>query len=172
MTQEGSAAAPAQTSAARHLSELRERLDYVARKAGEAANHVLNAVEQAKAEQARISAALGELRGAASGPALQAAVDRAAAVIESSNSRANDHLTDILLAQGYHDLINQVLTKAGQLIHQLEAQWPGQAQDTAAEPVGRGQASSDLAGPVMDGSGDDVLTDQDEVDALLAKTGF
>ena len=74
MTQEGSAAAPAQTSAARHLSELRERLDNVARKAGEAANHVLNAVEQAKAEQARISAALGELRGAASGPALQAAI--------------------------------------------------------------------------------------------------
>jgi chemotaxis regulatin CheY-phosphate phosphatase CheZ len=30
-----------------------------------------------------------------------------------------------------------------------------------------------LAGPVIDATGrDDVLTDQDEVDALLAKTGF
>ena len=172
MTQEGSNAAPDELPVARQLSELRERLDYVARKSGEAANHVLNAVEQAKAEQERIGAALRELRGTAAGSALQTAVDRAAAMIESSSSRANDQLTDILLAQGYHDLISQVLAKAGHLVRQLEAQLTGHPQDTSSEPVGGGQASGDLAGPVMDGSRDDVLTDQDEVDALLAKTGF
>ena len=118
MTQEGSNAAPEELPVARQLSELRERLDYVARKSGEAANHVLNAVEQAKAEQERIGAALRELRGTAAGSALQTAVDRAAAMIESSNSRANDQLTDILLAQGYHDLISQVLAKAGHLVRQ------------------------------------------------------
>jgi chemotaxis protein CheZ len=172
MTQQGLSAAPAEPQAARHLSELRERLDYVARKSSEAANHVLNAVEQAKAEQERIGAALRELRGAAAGSALQTAVDRAAATIESSSSRANDQLTDILLAQGYHDLIGQVLAKAGQLAHQLEAHLVDRSQDTSTEPGAGGRTSADLAGPVMDGGRDDVLTNQAEVDALLAKTGF
>ena len=172
MTQEGLAAAPPQPPAARHLSELRERLDYVARKSDEAANHVLNAVEQAKAEQEHIGAALRELRGAAAGSALQTAVDRTATLIESSSSRANDQLTDILLAQGYHDLIGQVLAKAGQLVHQLEARLAERPQEAATESVARGQPATDLAGPVMDGGGSDVLTDQDQVDALLAKTGF
>ena len=172
MTQQGLSAAPAESQVARQLSELRERLDYVARKSGEAANHVLNAVELAKAEQQRIGSALGELRGAAAGSAPQAAVERAAAVIESSSSRANDQLTDILLAQGYHDLISQVLAKAGLLVRQLETQWTRHPDHTPEAPVGGGQASGALAGPVMDDSRDDVLTDQNEVDALLAKTGF
>ena len=52
-------------------------------------------------------------------------------MIESSSSRANDQLTDILLAQGYHDLIGQVLAKAGQLVHQLEARLAERPQDAA-----------------------------------------
>ena len=100
MTQQGLSAAPAEPQAARHLSELRERLDYVARKSSEAANHVLNAIEQAKAEQERIGAALRELRGAAAGSALQTAVDRAAAMIEPFRSPANDQPTTIPLDHG------------------------------------------------------------------------
>jgi chemotaxis protein CheZ len=159
----------------RDLPDARTRLGYVVRKSGEAADRVLNAVEQAKAEQQHIAAAVGELRAAVAGTPLEAAVERVALLIKDSSDRTNDQLTDIMLAQDFHDLIGQVVAKVATLVTGLEENLAGLLDQAPPSPApGPGsQPSSSLAGPVIDSNGGaDVLIDQAEVDALLAKTGF
>ena len=157
----------------RDLPDARTRLGYVVRKSGEAADRVLNAVEQAKAEQQHIAAAVGELRAAVAGTPLEAAVERVALLIKDSSDRTNDQLTDIMLAQDFHDLIGQVVAKVATLVTGLEENLAGLLDQAPPSPGPGPQPSSTLAGPVIDPDGGaDVLIDQAEVDALLAKTGF
>jgi chemotaxis protein CheZ len=171
MTGEGLSAASPAPQAATDAGEARNRLDYVVRKSGEAVDRVLNSVDQAREEQEQIYAAVHELRSATAGHPLAPAVERLAALIEASSGRTREHLTDILLAQSFHDLIGQVAAKVGQLVSKIEDNQGGAAAEN--RPGTGSRPTSELAGPVIDASGrDDVLTDQDEVDALLAKTGF
>jgi chemotaxis protein CheZ len=175
MTREGLPAASPAPQAATDAGEARNRLDYVVRKSGEAVDRVLNSVDQAREEQEQICAAVRELRSATAGHPLAPVVERLAASIEASSGRTRERLTDILLAQSFHDLIGQVATKVGQLVSRMEDNLGGAPAGATGE--NRTDVStrppSELAGPVIDATGrDDVLTDQDEVDALLAKTGF
>jgi chemotaxis protein CheZ len=97
--------------------------------------------------------------------------------------RVDGHLTDIMMAQDFHDLTGQVVAKVVTLANDLENQLvkllvqaapPEQAQkvETAltahhhtAEPV--------LEGPVVNAEGrSDVVANQSEVDDLLASLGF
>ena len=171
MTGEGLSAASPAPQAATDAGEVRNRLDYVVRKSGEAVDRVLNSVDQAREEQEQICAAVRELRSATAGHPLAPVVERLAASIEASSGRTRERLTDILLAQSFHDLIGQVATKVGQLVSRMEDNQGGAAAEN--RPGTGARPPSELAGPVIDATGrDDVLTDQDEVDALLAKTGF
>jgi chemotaxis protein CheZ len=171
MTREGLPAASPAPQAATDAGEARNRLDYVVRKSGEAVDRVLNNVDQAREEQEQICAAVRELRTATAGQPLEPVVERLAALIEASSGRTRERLTDILLAQSFHDLIGQVAAKVGQLVSRMEENQGWAAAENRTDAGTR--PTSELAGPVTDATGrDDVLTDQDEVDALLAKTGF
>ncbi|MEI6028278.1 MAG: protein phosphatase CheZ [Betaproteobacteria bacterium] len=155
------------------LPDTRTRLGYVVRKSGEAADRVLNAVEQAKAEQQHIAAAVAELRAAAAGTPLEAAAERVALSIKESSDRTNDQLTDIMLAQDFHDLIGQVVAKVAKLVTGLEENLAGLLDQAPPSPASDLRTSSALAGPFIEpNGGTDVLIDQAEVDALLAKTAF
>jgi hypothetical protein len=100
--------------AADGLPDARSRLNYIANKTAAAADKVLNSVDQAKAEHAAISrqtrdagAALWPTRcggGQRRGVELRADVERAP-------QRIDQHLTDIMLAQDFHDLTGQVVAK-------------------------------------------------------------
>jgi chemotaxis protein CheZ len=174
MTGEGLPAAPQPRQASADVAEIRDRLDYVVRTSGEAVDRVLNSVDQARAEQEQIASALRELRAAAAGLSLEPVVDRLSGLIEASSGRTRDQLTDILLAQSFHDLISQVVAKTGPVVTRLEEHLglpPGAAAQNSPDADTR--TSSELSGPVIGALRQgEVLTDQDEVDALLAKSGF
>lgn len=150
------------------LPEARDRLSYIASKTGEAADKVLTAVELAKQDRARITAAarqVAQANAASSGaaqPAIQAYVDE----VDAAAARIDAHLTDIMVAQDFHDLTGQMVAKIVDLAIELEdglLQLLLRAAPTEAG-VSRPAADASRHG--------DVAGSQREVDELLATLGF
>jgi chemotaxis protein CheZ len=110
-------AMPRLQQSAQRLPAARGRLGDVADKAGEAADKVLSAVERAKHERARIAAAAARLRQA---PADRGSVVALAAEVEASAASIDAQLTDIMVAQAFHDLSGQLLCKVAAVMTELE----------------------------------------------------
>ncbi len=101
------------------LPDPRSRLNYIAAKTGAAAERVLNLVDQAKFEQSYIAAEARCMRAEALADAASsdAAASLSAVVgdIEAATARVDQHLTDIMIAQDFHDLTGQVVAKVVKL---------------------------------------------------------
>lgn len=163
--------------AANGLPDARGRLDYIARKTGEAADKVLNSVDQAKHEHDRIADAARRMAAAivadpvaalASGAVLNFVHD-----VEATTKRADRHLTDIMVAQDFHDLTGQVVAKVVALASDLEDNLVKLLVQVAPAGLAREVERAALQGPVVDPGGTpEVVTNQGEVDELLASLGF
>jgi len=155
------------------LTDARSRLSYIARKTGEAADKVLTAVELAKQDQDKITQATQKISVALAGQLSPEAVHALVAVVDDANQRVGAHLTDIMMAQDFHDLTGQVVSKVVALAIDLEdslvkllVQAAPQEPMLELQPVG-------LCGPVVDpAQRTDVVSSQGEVDDLLASLGF
>lgn len=163
--------------AAGGLPDAKSRLGYIARKTGEAADKVLDSVDQAKAEHGaiaeqtrRIARAIvaDPVKAVASGAVMNFVGD-----VEGATARIDRHLTDIMLAQDFHDLTGQVVAKVVALAGDLEDSLVKLlVQAAPGEALARGDATP-LEGPVVEAAGRaDVVADQGEVDDLLASLGF
>ena len=165
--------------AADNLPDARSRLNYVAKKTGDAAEKVLNSVDQAKAEHEKIaretraiaqSIVADPVKAVASGSVINFVGD-----VEAATARIDQHLTDIMMAQDFHDLTGQVVAKVVKLAGDLEDSLvklliqvapPEQVHQHRVDP-------ETLHGPVVDATGrTDVVANQGEVDDLLASLGF
>jgi chemotaxis protein CheZ len=160
--------------AAQGLPDARSRLHYVAQKTGAAADRVLDAVEHAKREQAHIVDALRRLAPAMADDPARAALLEVLHGAESASTRLDAHLTDIMLAQDFHDLTGQVVGKVVGLAGDLEASLVALLVQAAPAALVPDDHPSRLEGPVIDPKrrGADVVADQGEVDDLLASLGF
>ena len=159
------------------LPDARSRLSYIATKTAAAAEKVLNSVDHAKAEHAHIASETRKLAAAlvadpvkavASGAVLNFVND-----VESRTQVIDGCLTDIMMAQDFHDLTGQVVTKVVALANDLEDSLvkllvqvvPPEQRDKVDPSV--------LHGPVVNPEGrTDVVSNQGEVDDLLASLGF
>ena len=168
---------PKLQNAADGLPDARSRLNYIATKTADAANKVLNSVDHAKVEHAHIAQATRELaqalvadpvRAVASGRVLNFAKD-----VEESTSRIDAHLTDIMMAQDFHDLTGQVVAKVVTLANDLEDSLVKLLVQVVPPDQRDKVDPSVLHGPVVNPEGrTDVVADQGEVDDLLASLGF
>ena len=169
---------PRLQQAADGLPDARSRLSYIAKKTGDAADKVLNLVDMAKAEQVSIASETRRIaqamladpvRAVASGAVMNFVGD-----VEAATARIDAHLTDIMMAQDFHDLTGQVVAKVVALATDLEDSLVKLlVQAAPAEVAPRIVESSDLNGPVVNPEGrTDVVADQGEVDDLLASMGF
>ena len=159
------------------LPDARSRLSYIAGKTADAANKVLNSVDQAKADHARISAATREIaqrivadpvKAVASGAVMNFVED-----VERCTGSIDNHLTDIMLAQDFHDLTGQVVTKVIRLATDLEDSLVKLLVSVVPEEQRERVDPGLLNGPVVNPEGrTDVVTNQGEVDDLLASLGF
>ncbi len=159
------------------IPDARSRLTYIANKTSDAANRVLNSVDQAKQEHQRISADTRELarslvadpvKAVATGAVLNFAHD-----VEAATARIDQHLTDIMLAQDFHDLTGQVVAKVVALTNDLEDALVKLLVQVVPPDQREKVDSSILNGPVVSPEGrTDVVKDQSEVDDLLASLGF
>ena len=154
------------------LPDAQSRLNYIARLTGEAADKVLNSVDEAKAKQAQIvqvSKLLADLFPAK--PALAEQLMK----INQLGEQSDQHLTDIMMAQDFHDLTGQVINRVVKLAASIEEQLLQLLVDVAPEPVANRMPSDplDLSGPVVNPEGrSDVAASQQDVDDLLASLGF
>ena len=159
------------------LPDARSRLSYIATKTADAANKVLNTVDAAKNEHRQISEAtraMAELivadpvKAVASGAVMNFVHE-----VETSTKRIDDHLTDIMMAQDFHDLTGQVVAKVVTLANDLEDSLVKLLIQVVPEGVREQVDPSVLNGPVVNPDGrTDVVSDQGEVDDLLASLGF
>lgn len=165
------------------LPDAKSRLSYIARLTGEAAEKVLNAVDQAKAqhdliasETRRIGALIVQdpVAAVAKGHVMNFIHD-----VDEASKKVDGHLTDIMMAQDFHDLTGQVIAKVVNLAANIEDQLVQLLIQTAPPetlvkpPVTHEPYVPALAGPVVDTQANpDVVTDQSQVDDLLASLGF
>ena len=169
---------PRLQQAADGLPDARSRLSYIAKKTGDAADKVLNLVDRAKAEQVSIASETRRIAQAILADPVRAvasgAVMNFVGEVEAATARIDAHLTDIMMAQDFHDLTGQVVAKVVALATDLEDSLVKLlVQAAPAEVAPRIVESSDLNGPVVNPEGrTDVVADQGEVDDLLASMGF
>ncbi|MCV0441388.1 MAG: protein phosphatase CheZ [Hydrogenophaga sp.] len=161
------------------LPDAQSRLSYIARLTGEAAEKVLNHVDEGKAEQALIAERGRQLldtirRVPALAKAMPELVEWTQDVIHTAE-KTDSRLTDIMMAQDFHDLTGQVIGRVVHLAGTIEEQLLGLLLQSAPS----GQPGQDhaivegLAGPVVNAEGrTDVVSDQAQVDDLLASLGF
>jgi chemotaxis protein CheZ len=162
------------------LPDAQSRLTYIARLTGEAAEKVLSRVDLAKiqhdfiaAETSRIGALIVKDPVAA---VATGAVYNFVADVDKASKEIDGHLTEIMMAQDFHDLTGQVIARVVNLTAVIEKQLIELLIQTA--PIHAAQfitqkSPEKLAGPVVDPENrTDVVTDQSQVDDLLASLGF
>ena len=162
------------------LPDAQSRLTYIARLTGQAAEKVLGRVELAKvqhdhlaAETQRVTTALVQdpVRAVASGEIMNYLND-----VATMTKTTDEHLTEIMMAQDFHDLTGQVIARVVALAATIEQQLVQLVIQTAppnAVPPPIEKPHEHLSGPVVDPeSATDVVTDQSQVDDLLASLGF
>lgn len=166
------------------LPDARERLDYIAKLTGKAAEKVLDAAERAKTEQnaSRAEAhslqkqwakALGKSPSAHDLYDLGLKTQDYLASAQAHGDKVNNELTEIVLAQDFHDLTGQVIQRVTRLARTMEEQLVKLLIDATPHPQRKEVLENALAGPVISGEGrDDVVTDQGQVDDLLESLGF
>ena len=167
------------------IPDAKSRLSYIARLTGEAAEKVLNRVDLAKAQHDHIAAEtrrIGALivkdpvSAVAKGHVMNFITD-----VEESTKQIDQHLTEIMMAQDFHDLTGQVIAKVVNLAASIEEQLvqlliqtaPADAVVKTPAPAPVVEYQPVLSGPVVNPEGnEDVVTGQSEVDDLLASLGF
>jgi chemotaxis protein CheZ len=98
--------------------------------------------------------------------------------VEACTGRIDSHLTDIMMAQDFHDLTGQVVAKVVSLAADLEDSLvkllvQAAPVDQASKLMAHIESAPELNGPVVDPEGrTDVVANQGEVDDLLASLGF
>ncbi len=169
------------------IPDAKSRLTYIARLTGEAAEKVLNNVDQAKAhhdyiaaETRRIGALIVKdpVAAVAKGHVMNFIID-----VEAATQEIDKNLTNIMMAQDFHDLTGQVISKVVTLAASIEEQLVQLLVLTApvdppAKPAAPVPAIAKITEPILEGpvvnpeGNPDVVKGQSEVDDLLASLGF
>ncbi len=169
---------------ASELPDAKSRLSYIARLTGEAAEKVLNRVDQAKSQHDHVAAQTRHMiallvadpvAAVAKGHIMNFLTD-----LEKANGEVDQHLTEIMMAQDFHDLTGQVIARVVNLATNIEDQLVELLIQTAPPNAPAKVAAAapsvenvKLSGPVVDpGKAQDVVTSQSQVDDLLASLGF
>jgi chemotaxis protein CheZ len=165
------------------LPDARARLTYIANLTGQAAEKALSKAESGTGIQQHIEDDAKKLAARwedafAGRVSVEEFKQQAEATRDFLNdlpqrtSAASALFTDIMLAQDFHDLTGQVINKIVGIAQSLEDQLVKLLLDTTP-PEKRAEVESDwLNGPVIDKKRDDVVTNQGQVDDLLASLGF
>ena len=171
---------------ARGLPDAQHRLAYIATLTGGAAERVLGAVEAGQALQestsaradvmtaecTRVAPAAGLGDAGAAAAAFVADVQAFASAVRASCDQQQQLLTEIMMAQDFHDLTGQVLSRVTELARSLEVNLV-QLLVSANMAEEAPETAPALSGPVVRPEGRvDVVANQEQVDDLLESLGF
>jgi chemotaxis protein CheZ len=170
-------------SAVGALPDARARLTYIANLTGQAAEKALTMAEQGADIQSRIESEANVLTkgwddlfaGRQTLEQFKGTATQTHEFLRSLPKRTSDSgalFTDIMLAQDFHDLTGQVVNKIAGIAQNIEDQLVKLLIDATPPEKREEVESSWLNGPVIDTKRNDVVTDQGQVDDLLASLGF
>ncbi|MFM9885933.1 MAG: protein phosphatase CheZ [Burkholderiales bacterium] len=171
-------------SAAAEIPDARDRLGYIAKLTGQAADRALAAVEVGQNEQRQLHEQASKLstgwefffKGDMKIEDFRSLAheSRVFMVQTQTRSAATQHqLTEIMMAQDFHDLTGQVINRLSALVQKMENEMVKVLIETVPSERRPGITQSDLEGPQMNSVGrTDVVTDQIQVDDLLESLGF
>ncbi len=166
------------------IPDARDRLDYVIKMTEQAAVRALNAIETAQPiqerlgdEAERLSAnweklfnkqmSVGEFKS------LVASTRHFLSQAPKQTRATNDQLLEIMMAQDFQDLTGQVIKKITKLAKDMEQQLVHLLVDLVPADVRDEIDTGLLNGPVVNAAkGPEVVTNQNQVDDLLASLGF
>ncbi|MDY6919471.1 MAG: protein phosphatase CheZ [Pseudomonadota bacterium] len=179
------------------MQDASERLNYVIDKTEQAANRTMDLVEQTMPVSSDLRASASGLKSewdrlmrremsAEEFRSLTRKIDSFLASAVDESARIDSNLSDIMLAQDYQDLTGQVIKRVIQLVKEVEDSLVGlvamasnidqltgvKHEFTEKAPV---SVEKDIGpeGPVINpDKRDDVVSGQDDVDALLSSLGF
>ena len=170
--------------AAQAIPDARDRLRYVAHMTEQAAHRVLNAAESAQPEQdalQRAARALDERwqqwfeTSALELPEARDLVRDTRQFLQEVPGRAQAtqaKLLEIIMAPDFQDLTGQVIMKMMDVVSAIEKELLQVLLENVPQEK-RDEANSLLNGPQVNPDGKaDVVTNQDQVDELLASLGF
>jgi chemotaxis protein CheZ len=170
--------------AAHDIPDARDRLSYIAKVTGQSAERTLSAVELAQHEQDQLRARSGALSkrweaffGADMAlPDFRALVQDMRIFMMQSQSHAEisqHQLTEIMMAQDFHDLTGQVINRLTTLVQRMESELLKFLIDAIPNERRPEGVSTELEGPVVNTvARKDVVTNQAQVDDLLESLGF
>jgi chemotaxis protein CheZ len=158
------------------LPDARTRLSFIAKVTGNAAEKVLNTVDRSQAQQEAMLADAERveklLKTDPVGAVARGEVLHFIGQVQSTARDTSAQLTEIMLAQDFHDLTGQTVGKVVDIAVRLEdalLQLLVDSQPAAAPTVEHGF----LNGPVADAEKrTDVVANQAQVDDLLESLGF
>lgn len=167
------------------LPDAKSRLSYIARLTGEAADKVLNQVDQAKEHHdflARETERIRQLLDQGAAAPDIAELKKFVSSVDDVNQKIDASLTEIMMAQDFHDLTGQVIAKVVNLAASIEEQLVTlliqtapleHALRTSAPPPAHAPNTPTLSGPVVSNQNSpEVVTNQEQVDDLLSSLGF
>jgi chemotaxis protein CheZ len=158
------------------LPDARARLSYIADLTGNAAEKVLGLVDEkiasddVFAEQVKNIASV--LDGAGNESEKMTAVRQFLGCAQTHCDQSRSMMTDIMMAQDFHDLTGQTIKKVADIAHNVEQQLVQLLLDTTPPPQRNRAESQFMEGPVIDKTRTDTVHDQGQVDDLLAQLGF
>ncbi|GLR26709.1 protein phosphatase CheZ [Limnobacter litoralis] len=166
------------------LPDARARLAYIANVTGQAAEKVLSAVESSQNLTDQISERAAKL-DAQWDKLYNHQMTLEEFKVHTRENREfirdltqksgaiNSHLTDIMIAQDFHDLTGQVVKKIATMAQNLEEQLVQLLLDTTPSDQRKQVQDTWLNGPVINPEGrSDVCSNQGQVDDLLESLGF
>ncbi len=153
------------------------RLSFIARLTGNAAEKVLNAVDAAQAQQDALVAEANRveslLASEPGGTPTRGEVLSFIALVRSNAALTATQLSDIMMAQDFHDLTGQTVQKVVSMAKMLEESLLNLLIETAPPGYRAPVETAALHGPVADAeTRPDVVSSQAQVDDLLESLGF
>ncbi len=164
------------------LPDARDRLGYIAKLTGQAADRALAAVEKGQAclkagdaERAALAAKWDKLfDGKSSVEEFKALAAETRACLKKDSVEAHAQFSEVMMAQDFHDLTGQVINRMVTMAQCLEQQLLQLLLES--RPEGAPAAANEqewLTGPAMNAEGrTDVVANQAQVDNLLESLGF
>ena len=161
------------------MSDSKERLEYIASLTEQAANKVLNAIDESMPEQEKqlesakaISARFTDLlEGRMSVDEFKVLVGDAqgfAQFVASTTEQEKARLMDIMMAQDFQDITGQIIKKMVGITTKLEQELAQLLKDNAPHMEHKDKPVDLMAGPAVPNK----AMRQDDVDDLLANLGF
>ncbi|MFJ1257286.1 protein phosphatase CheZ [Cupriavidus sp. CuC1] len=170
--------------AAQAIPDARDRLSYIASMTEQAAERTLTAVELAQPIQSGMEKQAEALdkrweawfeTPVELGDARELVLDTRAflADVPQQARATGSHLLDIMMAQDFQDLTGQVIKKMMDMIHSLEQELLQVLIDNVPADRRVEAPTTLMNGPQVNPEGKaDVVSDQSQVDDLLASLGF